>query len=90
MTREEAILRIEDHIEVHKYREVAHMIKILEAFDFAIKALKQPEIIHCKDCKHRTFHDNRISSEQCYVCDYWDFDDPQPNGFCNFAERREG
>lgn len=47
------------------------------------------EIIHCKDCKHYYFADNRVEAEQCYVCGYWDFDSPSPNGFCSFAERRE-
>ena len=67
------------------------VVNAMIAWSEYIKTLPsaQPEIIYCKHCKHRTFHDNRISSEQCYVCDYWDFDDPQPNGFCNFAERRE-
>ena len=48
----------------------------------------QPEIIRCKDCKHYYFADNRVEAEQYYVCGYWDFDSPSPNGFCSFAERR--
>ena len=42
MTREEAIARIKDHIEIHRYRE-RNAVKIFEALDMAIKALEQPE-----------------------------------------------
>lgn len=61
---------------------------ILEAHDMAITALRQPEIIRCRDCKHYYFADNRIPQEQRYVCDIggevW-----QPDDYCSFAERRE-
>ena len=46
------------------------------------------EVVRCKDCVHRYFADNRVPSEQSYMCDYWGFEDPMPDGFCNFAERR--
>lgn len=49
MTREEAVARIKDHIEVHGYHE-QNAVKILEALDMAIKALEQPEIIYCINC----------------------------------------
>lgn len=42
MTREEAITRIKDHIEVHRYHE-QNAVKIFEALDMAIKSLEQPE-----------------------------------------------
>lgn len=42
MTKEEAIIRIKNHIEIHKYKRNA--IKIFEALDMAIKALEQPDI----------------------------------------------
>lgn len=42
MTREEAITRIKDHIEIHRYHE-RNAVKIFEALDIAIKALEQPE-----------------------------------------------
>ena len=50
MTREEAITRIKDHIEIHRYHE-RNAVKILEALDMAIKALEQPEQrwIPCSD-----------------------------------------
>ena len=39
MTREEAIARIKDHIEIHRYHE-RNAVKIFEALDMAIKALR--------------------------------------------------
>ena len=42
MTREEAVARIKDHIEIHKYHE-RNAVKIFEALDMAIKALEQPK-----------------------------------------------
>lgn len=91
MTREEAILRIKDHIEVHKYREVAHAIKIFEALDFAIEALRQPEIIRCKDCKYwcegNTYsHCQKLFN--CGVLDAYDYMRAEED-FCSLAERRE-
>lgn len=40
MTREEAITRIKDHIEIHRYHE-RNAVKIFEALDMAINALKK-------------------------------------------------
>lgn len=53
MTREEAVARIKDHIEIHKYHE-RNAVKIVEALDMAIKALEQPEQrwIPCGKCIH--------------------------------------
>lgn len=73
MSREEAAARIKDHIEIHRYHE-RNAVKIFEAFDMAIKALEQPEIIRCKECnKQRT----------CRFSQYQGDD-----GFCRYAERR--
>lgn len=61
---------------------------------YAVKCIEdaptiaQPEIIHCRDCRHYYFADNRIPQEQRYVCDIggeiW-----QPDDFCSYGERRE-
>lgn len=58
------------------------------AMNMAIEALQQPEIVRCKDCRFYTYHDNR--AEPLWCCDYWVFEEPIPDGFCNFAERKEG
>ena len=49
MTREEAITRIKDHIEIHRYHE-RNAVKIFEALDMAIKALEQEP---CEDAVSR-------------------------------------
>lgn len=51
MTREEAVARIKDHIEIHRYHE-RNAVKIFEALDMAIKALEQPEP-HWIPCSER-------------------------------------
>ena len=43
MTRQEAIERIQDHIDVHKYRE-PKAVRILEALDMAISALQAQDV----------------------------------------------
>lgn len=51
MTREEAVARIKDHIEIHRYHE-RNAVKIFEALDMAIEVLRQPE--PCEDAVPRT------------------------------------
>lgn len=51
-------------------------------------AAAQIEIIHCRDCKHYYYADNRIPQKQRYTCDL-DGDRWQPDSFCSFSERRE-
>ena len=68
-----------------------------EAMDMAIEALrsatdinvatKEPEIIHCRDCKHYYYADNRVPQEQMCVCDL-DGDRWTPDSFCSFGERK--
>ena len=54
----------------------------------AVEEVRHPEIIHCQDCKHYYFADNRIPQEQRYTCDL-DGDRWTPDSYCSFAERRE-
>ena len=64
MTREEAIGMIRNDIKLHhdylsgRYRQALNM---------AIGALKQPEIVRCKDCIHFNF-DNK-PEEGCGFCE---------------------
>lgn len=78
MTRKEAIIRIKDHMDIHRMYEPKGT-KISEALDMAIKALEQPEIIHCKDCKWKQ------GSECVRFADVRPF----PDDFCRRAERRK-
>ena len=52
---------------------------ILEAHDMAITALRQPEIIRCKDCRYK------YGSDCDNFAGVWVKDDD----FCSRAERRE-
>ena len=69
MTREEAIKDIQDNI-----------LPIVggKSLAMAISALRQPDIIHCKDCKHYIRHDKR--------CGYWNHG-VKPTMWCSQAER---
>lgn len=79
----EAILRIENHMRVHGIGEYPH-IKIAEALLLAIAALKRPQVVRCKDCKHRS------DALDCgnYLCNRKMLGMVRPNDFCSFGERR--
>ena len=51
MDRKEAIELIKRHMIIHQIGKYPH-IKLGEALSLAIEALREPEIVHCKDCKH--------------------------------------
>ena len=57
----------------------------VEAWEMAIEALQQEEIIHCKDCKH--WHEWENGAGSCHRSDImWvgsDYDD-----YCSFAKGR--
>lgn len=84
MTREEA----REYIIKHCNLNWDTSTRWNNAMECAVKALEQPDIIHCRDCKHYYFADNRIPQERRYVCDIggevW-----QPDDYCSYAERRE-
>ena len=62
---------------------------ILEAHDMAITALRQPEIIRCRECKHYAFADNRAFGFPAKRCEWTGFEDVDDDDFCSRAERRE-
>ena len=66
MTREEAIARIKDHIEIHRYHE-RNAVKIFEALDMAIEALraepKTGEWIKATGMMPPEFHGHHCCSE---------------------------
>ena len=60
MTREEAV-------QVLKTMRLWTGLKVKkEAIDMAIEALKEPEIVHCKDCKY--WIGTRIGEEELQQC----------------------
>lgn len=64
--------------------EAEHMDTEVEALDAAIKALEQPEIIRCKECKWWSNDEYRECSNPNYSDGY-----VTPKGFyCAWAERR--
>lgn len=48
----------------------------------------EPQIIHCKDCKHHQFADNRAFGMPVKMCKWFDFEDVDDDDFCSFGERR--
>ena len=75
---------IEERICVTEYVESSYVDCVdIEALRIAIKALEQPEIVRCKDCKHYHYKND---IPYCDRIDYgygWKEDD-----FCSRAERR--
>ena len=82
MTREEAIKSLASMRSMDVVSWVASDMR-KEAMRMAIEALKQPEILHCKDCK---FNQNEDGTTACDFHNFWcAYDD----GYCNFGQRRE-
>ena len=94
MTREQAAQMIENMPISHECREF---------FDTALNALKQPEIIRCKECKHRgeweraedihgsysriVFPDGSLCPGQCE--DFYYSWRPDDDWYCAAGERSE-
>lgn len=66
--------------------EKAYMDSEVEALQMAIDALKQPEIIWCKKCKHYDEDEDEYGYKYGWCWSWGDHCDP--DGFCNYAERR--
>lgn len=54
---------------------------ILEAHDMAIAALRQPEIVHCQDCKYGEFPAHNVRCSEFYGVGCY-------NGFCACGEKK--
>jgi len=67
--------------EINRLVDLFAIIKDLEAVD----ALP---VVRCKDCKHRYFADNRVLSEQTWVCEK-DGLEKRPDWYCADGERRD-
>lgn len=79
MTREEA------KTFMHKlWRETMTGSYAEKAIDMAIKALGQPEIVRCRECKYyRALHN------QDDLC-VWTMTSVEADDYCSYAESREG
>lgn len=82
MTREEAIKRFETLL-LHVDTDCVMGVETTEAINLAIKALAQPDIVRCQDCKftdgERPIADGR----------YWCVLHSSFMYFCSDAERRD-
>lgn len=79
MDRKEATQHIIRHMVAHGIGKYPH-IKLGEALSLAIEALREPEIVHCKDCKH---WDKKIM-----YCNHTGMQ-IEPDGYCVYGERKE-
>lgn len=81
MTREEAREILE--IILEEYRDAKVFAPRLPALEMAIEALKQPEIIRCKDC------DYFVEGNYADGCKKYPLFCFRPHTFCSNARRRE-
>ena len=68
--------------------DIDHLCTVGDYVSFLESLPAQPEVIRCKDCKYYYFADNRVPSEQSWVCDAWGVDQTAHMGYCYKAERR--
>ena len=80
---------VPEYVEHHE--QVQSVWKLLDKKQKELYVLPsaQPEIIRCKDCKNYYFADNRVPSEQSWVCAAWGIDQTAHMGYCFKAERKE-
>ena len=90
MTREEAIEWLDGELDYYEACVRCHEEDGagVEAYKMAIEALKEPEIIRCKDCKDcEEVGPGLFYCESDYIIPIGNY--VEPDGFCNFAKRRE-
>ena len=78
MDRKEAIWRLQDHFRVHN--DGRPTPKLDEAVRIMFEALKEPEIVHCKDCRHW--------DKEIMYCNHTGMQ-IEPDGYCVYGERKE-
>ena len=86
MTNENAI-NVLRHLSPPRTSKVA-FDAFRQAIDMAIEALKEPQIIRCKDCKHHWTH-KCMDSMPIERCDLEQTFYDAEHDFCSLAERRE-
>ena len=90
MTREEAIKRFENLL-LHVDTDCVMGMETTEAINMAIKALEQPEIVRCKDCKYLLPKGSFCSKDMCGLrgmAHYRHVD--IYNDFCSWGEVEDG
>lgn len=86
MTREEAIKRFETLL-LHVDTDCVMGMETTEAINLAIKALAQPEIVRCRECK---WYDSAIYQSGMLVCAVKFDDDYYSHGKGEKDEEEEG
>ena len=61
-------------------RETKYLNEQIKALNMAIEALREPEIVHCKDCKHW--------DKEIMYCNHTGMQ-IEPDGYCVYGERKE-
>lgn len=82
LTREEAIQDLEAIKSFERYARGRL------ALDMAIEAL-QTDIVHCEECRHAYYADNRVPHERTWVCERFMNEEINANDFCSWGERKE-
>lgn len=81
MTNEQAITKLQQYLDSNLIEDLTGNEGVDEAIRMGVDALKQPEIIYCKDCKHlevdSIFHDCWCMGRKVWATHY-----------CGYAERR--
>ena len=84
MTRKEAALRIEDHMEVHRIGKYPHL-EIKTALDMALEALKKPSREQVEQMRGEWVgmtDDDGCTWFECSRCEYGLDSLEEPNHFC--------
>lgn len=98
MDREKAIqilkrCEAESHCEHYKRHYCCIGCGQRGALDLAIEALKQTEIVRCKDCGHRITTDwckhDEGTARSVYDCDKGIINDNKDSDYCSYGERNE-
>lgn len=87
MTREEAIKVLEMFLykqcDLERTKFAYDQLTVWDAVKIASEALKQPEIIHCKNCEHNE-SSSKAGNASCNK--FYGMTDQM--GFCHYGERR--
>ena len=61
-------------------RKARYLNEQIKALNMAIEALQEPEIVHCKDCRHW--------DKEIMYCNHTGMQ-IEPDGYCVYGERKE-
>ena len=90
MTREEAKKKLEETKKIYEtlLRNRKELPKAKEMFDIVIKALEQPEVIKCGECKFFDTPECAMSGS-CDGCELEYDNGFDETGFCSYGKRKD-